>query len=123
MQSSKTPGSIRTREVGPRRPDVPRLVFATSHTRVLLTVEQDPELRIEEIADAADIAVRSAYRILAELVEAGYLQRTRVGRRNHYELNRDLPLGDSIVGEHTLSELLSFIGNHPPAPPRGSAAA
>jgi hypothetical protein len=122
MRSPKSPGSIRTREVWPRGAAVPRLVFATSHTRVLLAVAQDPEVRIEEIANAAGIAVRSAYRILAELVEAGYLRRTRVGRRNHYELNRDLPLGDSIVGEHTLSELLSFIGNHPPASLRGPAA-
>jgi CRP-like cAMP-binding protein len=41
------------------------------------------ELRVGEIADAVGIAVRSAYRIMAELVEAGYLRRTHVGRRNH----------------------------------------
>jgi DNA-binding transcriptional ArsR family regulator len=86
--------------------------FITNHARVLLAVAQNPELRVGEIADAVGIAVRSAYRILAELVEAGYLRRTRVGRRNRYELNRDLPLGDPVVGEHTLRELLSFIGAH-----------
>ena len=64
---------------------------------------------MEEIAEATRITERSAYRILSDLVEAGYLRRTRVGRRNRYELARDLPLGDPLVGEDTVSDLLSLI--------------
>jgi DNA-binding transcriptional ArsR family regulator len=83
--------------------------FITSHAHVLLAVAQHPELRVGEIAEAAGITERSAYRILADLAEAGYLRRTRVGRRNRYELARDLPLGDPLVGEDTVSDLLSLI--------------
>ena len=82
--------------------------FLTSHARVLLAVARDPELRVGEIAEAAGIAGRSAYRILADLVEGRYLRRTRVGRRNRYELDRDLPLGEPIIGELTLNDLLSL---------------
>jgi DNA-binding transcriptional ArsR family regulator len=85
--------------------------FLTSHTRVLLAVAQNPELRVGEIADAAHVTERSAYRILSDLVEAGYLRRTREGRRNRYELDHDLPLGDPIVEEQPTSDLLSLIAS------------
>jgi DNA-binding transcriptional ArsR family regulator len=99
-----------------RAADVPSLqtirswAFITSHARVLLAVAQEPELRVEEIAEAASVTERSVYRILADLVEEGYLRRTRVGRRNRYELDPDLLLDDPVVEERTMSDLLSFIG-------------
>jgi DNA-binding transcriptional ArsR family regulator len=83
--------------------------FITTHARVLLAVAQNPELRVQEIAEAARITGRSAYRILADLVGAGYLRRTRAGRRNRYELDPDLPIGDPTVEGHTVNDLLSLI--------------
>ena len=84
--------------------------FITAHTRVLLAIAHDPTVRVEGIARAACITERSAYRILADLVEAGYLRRTRDGRCNRYELERDLPLGDPTVEQHTTDDLLSAVG-------------
>lgn len=84
--------------------------FITTHTRVLLAIAHDPELRVGGIARVACITERSAYRILADLVEAGYLRRTRAGRCNRYELDRDLPLGDPTVEDHTTDDLLSAVG-------------
>ena len=51
--------------------------FLTSHAQVLLAVAANPEMRVSEIADAAGITQRSAYRILADLADAGYLTRAR----------------------------------------------
>jgi DNA-binding transcriptional ArsR family regulator len=84
--------------------------FITAHTRVLLAIARAPELRVDEIAEAAHVSERSAYRILSDLVEAGYLRRTRDGRRTVYELDRDLALGDPPVEEQPTSELLSLVG-------------
>jgi len=64
---------------------------------------------VGEIAEAAGVTERSAYRILADLADAGYLRRIRAGRRNRYELDRDLPLRDPTVGAHTANDLLSLI--------------
>jgi DNA-binding transcriptional ArsR family regulator len=85
--------------------------FITSHARVLLAIARNPELRVEEIADEADVTKRSVYRILADLVEAGYLRRSRAGTRNLYELDPDLPLGDPVVEDQTTSDLLALVGN------------
>lgn len=83
--------------------------FITSHARVLLAIARNPELRVEEIAMEAGITERSVYRIIADLVEAGYLRRSRTGTRNQYEVEPDLPLGDPVVEDHAARDLLALI--------------
>jgi DNA-binding MarR family transcriptional regulator len=58
--------------------------FVTNHTQVLLAIARNPEIRTRDIADAVGITERAAQRIVADLAEAGYVETTRVGRRNHY---------------------------------------
>lgn len=66
--------------------------FVTNHTQVLLRIARDPDIRLRDIADAVGVTLGSAQRILADLVEAGYVQREREGRRNRYVINRDAPM-------------------------------
>src|ERR1700745_3457581 len=66
--------------------------FATNHPQVLLCIARDPEIRLRDIADSVGITLGSAQRILADLVEAGYVKRERIGRRNRYVINRDAPM-------------------------------
>ena len=63
--------------------------FVTNHTQVLLCITRDPEIRLRDIADEVGITLGSAQRILADLVEAGYVKRERHGRRNRYVIIRD----------------------------------
>jgi hypothetical protein len=44
--------------------------FISHHAQVLLAVAEDPELRVTDIATAAGITQRSAYRILADRTTA-----------------------------------------------------
>ena len=60
--------------------------FVTNHAAVLLCVASDPEIRMRDIADRVGITERAAQRIVADLVEEGYVTRRRVGRRNVYEV-------------------------------------
>ncbi len=84
--------------------------FLTNHARVLRCVAQDPGIRLRDIAQAVDITERAAQRIVAELVEANYLTRTRNGRRNIYDLHPDLPLRHPLEGGFSIGELLDFLG-------------
>jgi len=68
-----------------------------------------PNVRVREIAAAVDITERYAYRILRDLQNAGYVERRRQGRCNLYRLHEELALGDPIVEEHSLWELLRLI--------------
>jgi DNA-binding MarR family transcriptional regulator len=86
-----------------------RWTFITNHAQVLLAVAQMPNVRVREIAAATDITERYAYRVLRDLEDAGYVERRRQGRCNLYRIHRELALGDPIVEEHSLWELLRLI--------------
>ena len=84
--------------------------FITHHAQVLLAVAADPDLRVKEIAEAADITERYAYRLLSDLQEAGYVHRVRRGRCNRYRVNAELALGDPVVEEQSIRALLQLSG-------------
>ena len=71
----------------------------TNHTQVLLFVARDPDARLRDVADAVGITVGSAQRILSDLVEAGFVQRQRHGRRNRYVVDRDAPMLRHVAQE------------------------
>jgi DNA-binding MarR family transcriptional regulator len=56
--------------------------FVTNHTQVLLCIARDPETRLRDIAESVGITERAVQRIVADLVEGGFLTRERVGRRS-----------------------------------------
>jgi DNA-binding MarR family transcriptional regulator len=73
--------------------------FVTNHTQVLLCIARDPDARLRDVADAVGITVGSAQRILSDLVEAGFVERRRQGRRNRYVVNRDAPMLRHVAQE------------------------
>lgn len=92
--------------------------FLTNHAHVLLCVAQDPDMRLRDVSDAVGITERAAQRIVAELGQAGYLERIRDGRRNRYRLNRDLPLRHPLERDHAVGEILEVLTRAPHAPNR-----
>jgi MarR family len=61
----------------------------TGHGHVLVEIARDPESRIRDISTAVGLTERTVQVIVADLEEAGYLTRTRHGRRTKYTVNRD----------------------------------
>ena len=84
--------------------------FITNHAQVLLALAQRPDLRVREIAAAAGITERHAYRMLRDLQNAGYVERRRDGRCNLYRIHPELAIGDPVLEEQSLRELLRLIG-------------
>jgi DNA-binding IclR family transcriptional regulator len=76
----------------------------------MLAMAREPSMTVREIAAATDITERYAYRLLSDLQRAGYIRRRRDGRRNQYELKPDLELGDPVVEDRPLRNLLMLIG-------------
>jgi DNA-binding transcriptional ArsR family regulator len=85
--------------------------FITNHAQVLIAVAHHPDATVAELAEAAQITERSAYRILADLQKAGYVRRRKVGRENRYEVNPALPLRDPLVENEAVRDLLRLGGN------------
>src|SRR5215470_18777854 len=61
----------------------------TGHGHVLVEIARNPDARIRDISAAADITERTAQAIVSDLEAAGYITRTRTGRRTRYSVNRD----------------------------------
>jgi DNA-binding transcriptional ArsR family regulator len=85
--------------------------FITSHAQILLAVARDPAATVVELAAAAEITERSAYRILADLQEADYVRRRKLGRHNVYEINPTMPLRDPTIENERVHDLLSLIAD------------
>ena len=83
--------------------------FFTNHAHVLIAVSRNPELRQRDIAGFVGITESAVQKILHDLEDDGYLTRERVGRRNRYQVNRDLPLRHSLESDHTIADVLDAV--------------
>jgi hypothetical protein len=92
--------------------------FLSNHGRTLLCIAHDPGMRLRDIAANLGITERSAYAIVADLTEAGYLAKLKDGRRNRYQIQAHLPLPEPASRERTVGEVLALL-----AEPRPDVAA
>jgi DNA-binding MarR family transcriptional regulator len=83
--------------------------FLSNHTQVLLCIQRDPEARFRDIAQMVGITERAAQRIVADLIESGYVESERVGRRNHYRVNADIAMRHPAQEGHDVGELLHLL--------------
>jgi len=81
----------------------------SNHTQVLLCLARNPEVRLRDVAETVGITERAAQRILSDLVEAGYVERCRVGRRNHYTINREGAMRHSAQFGQEVGPLLDLL--------------
>jgi DNA-binding IclR family transcriptional regulator len=90
--------------------------FVTNHTQVLLCIARDGYVLLRDLAALVGITERAAQRIVADLVDAGFVERERVGRRNRYLINRDRTMRHPAQSEHEIGELLDLLElEEPPA--------
>lgn len=82
--------------------------FLSNHAHVLILLAQEPDLRMREVAERVGITERAVQRIVAELVDGGYLDARREGRRNRYRLHLDRKLRHPIEAHRTLADLIEL---------------
>ena len=83
--------------------------FLSNHTQVLLCLQRDPNARFRDIAQRVGITERAAQRIVADLIETGYVESERVGRRNRYRINTDIAMRHPAQDGHEIGELLKLL--------------
>jgi hypothetical protein len=88
---------------------MPEWTFLTSHARVLVCIAHDPGVRLRDIAATVGITERSAYGIVNDLTESGYVIKEKDGRRNRYRIQGHLPVREAIGREPTIGEVLDLL--------------
>src|ERR1700693_3643929 len=83
--------------------------FLTFHARVLMFVAHDPGVRLRDIAASLNITERSAFGIITDLVEAGYVVKEKDGRRNRYHIQGQLPLPELVSRDRTVGDVLALL--------------
>ncbi|OII68379.1 MULTISPECIES: winged helix-turn-helix domain-containing protein [unclassified Streptomyces] len=81
--------------------------FLTNHARVLITLARDQDCRLRDVAELIGITERAVQLIVADLEAAGYLTRTRVGRRNQYTIDPTVALRHPAEAGHPVGDLLA----------------
>lgn len=85
--------------------------FLSNHGHVLVFLAQEPDARIRDIAANIGITERATQGIIADLERDGYIQITRVGRRNRYKINRRARFRHPAEAQHSISELIEIFYN------------
>ena len=84
--------------------------FLTNHAQVLLCLADMPDIRLREVAERVGITERATQRIVAELVDTGYVKAERVGRRNRYTVDRQHAMRHSAQLGYEVGALLEALG-------------
>src|SRR3989442_7012252 len=80
--------------------------FLSTHGLAVLAIARRPDPRLREVAEVVGVTPRAVQTIVNDLVEAGYLDRRREGRRNAYRVRGDRTIGDSATSDHVIADLV-----------------
>jgi len=83
--------------------------FLTNHSHVLLCIFQNPKIRLSEIAERVGIKERTAFAIVSDLVNEGYLSKVRNGRRNEYVVHPELHFRHPVERDAQITALLNIV--------------
>ena len=81
----------------------------TGHGHVLVEIARNTRARIRDIAVSAGLTERTVQAIIADLEAAGYLTRTRAGRRTLYTVHLDHPFRHPAQNGHRIGPFLELL--------------
>lgn len=87
--------------------------FLTNHAHVLLCISEDQDITVRELALRVGITERAVMRIIGELDDGGFLERSREGRRNHYTVHEDGQLRHPVEDHCTVGDLIRMFRQKP----------
>lgn len=86
-----------------------RWSLLTNHGQVLAYVAADPDARLRDVAESVGITERTAAQIVNDLEQAGYLTKTRDGRRNRYQIDGKRTVQTPRLATITVAQLLGLL--------------
>ena len=83
--------------------------FFSNYAHVIFLVAEDGDITVREMSKRIGITERAVQRILAVFTETGYINITKNGRQNHYQIDSSLSLKHPIEKHISIGQLTDFI--------------
>ena len=83
--------------------------FFTNYGHVLIFISEHGDATLREVSERVGITERATHRIVADLEQAGFITKRRVGRRNFYEVNADLPLRHPLEEHCSVKQIIDTV--------------
>ena len=90
-----------------------RWTFLTNHALVFIFLANHPRITGNELSRAIGITERAVRRIIDDLEAAGYIEKTREGRRITYSIDHNLPFRHPTQQGKEIGILLKGLGWDP----------
>lgn len=81
----------------------------SNHGHILIALSMDPEVKIKDLAARVGITERAVMNILSDLQKTGFIDVTKVGRRNRYLLSHHLPLRHPLESHRLVGDLIRLM--------------
>lgn len=81
----------------------------TNHGRLLLAIENEPGLRVRDMAERLNLSERGVALILRDLRDAGYVTSRREGRRTFYSVVHEKPMRTDFLRHQSVGHLLGLL--------------
>jgi len=89
---------------------MPEWAFLTNHALVLSYLAKQPSITAREISLAIGITERAIRKIIADLDEAGYISKRKIGRGMRYRINPDLSMRSDAHQDIAIGDFLEALG-------------
>lgn len=84
--------------------------FLTNHALVLSYLAKHPSITAREVSLDIGITERAIRKIIADLDEAGYISKRKVGRGTRYKINPDMSLRSNTHDNIAIGNFLEALG-------------
>ena len=91
------------------QPSTPKWTFITNHGLVLSYIFHNSTSTAREIANHIGVTERTTHKIISDLEVAGYIKRQKIGRRNVYNVDPQLPLRHHTKTDIVVEDLLESL--------------
>jgi DNA-binding Lrp family transcriptional regulator len=83
--------------------------FLSNYGLVLTHLFQNPNATLREIARGTDLTERAVYQIVRELEENGFIEKTRIGRRNSYTVNEATLFSFPVYRDLNIAQMITAL--------------
>ena len=91
------------------QPHTPKWTFITNHGLVLSYIFHNSTSTARELANHIGVTERTTHKIISDLEGAGYIKRQKIGRRNVYNVDPQLPLRHHTKTDIMVEDLLESL--------------